>query len=57
MKDQMERRIKSELRQEMMREFVDVKNEVGGKVNQMNKTMVNYCSRMISFWKVNDVIL
>ena len=53
----MERGIKSELRQEMMREFGNMKNEVGSNVNQMNKTMVNYCSRMISFWKVNDVIL
>ena len=45
----MEQGIKSELRQEMMREFGDVKNEVGNmrnEVNQMNKTVVNYCPRM-----------
>ena len=45
----MEQGIKSELRQEMMREFGDVRNEVGNmrnEVNQMNKTVVNYCPRM-----------
>ena len=63
----MERGIKSELRQEMMREFgnvrnefSNVKNEVGSvknEVNHMNKTVVNYHFRMTSFWRVNDVIL
>ena len=49
----MKRGIKAALRQEMMREFGDVRNEVGSmtnKVNEMNKTMVNYCSRMIFVW-------
>ena len=44
----MKREIKSELRQEMMREFGSMKNEVGSmknEVNHMNKTMVNHCFR------------
>ena len=48
----MKREIKSELRQEMMREFGNMKNEVGSmknEVNRMNKTMVNQWSRMTSF--------
>ena len=53
MKEQMKRGIKAELKQQMMIEFGDVRNKVGSmtnKVNEMNKTMVNYCSRMIFFW-------
>ena len=48
----MKREIKSELRQEMMREFGSMKNEVGNMKNEvihMNKTMVNHWSRMTSF--------
>ena len=59
MKEQMKRGIKSELRQEMMGEFGNVKNEVvnvKNEVNHMNKTVVNNCSRMTSFWMVNNVI-
>ena len=48
MKEQRKRGIKSELRQEMMREFGNMKNEVDNmrnKFNHMNKTLVNYCSK------------
>ena len=53
----MEQGIKSEVRQDMMREFGNVKNEVG----RINQTLVNHCFLLeSSFWPnwcQNDVIL